>query len=487
VVLLLCLLGAIHVYIFTAAFPFFSAVDEQVHIDLVVRYSHGEIPRSLMPASAEVLPFLATFGSPQYLTPASALTNGQVAPPPWKQPMATVRDQLAAKEVRYERIFKNHEAASPPLYYALGGAWWRLGRILGLDGIQLLYWLRFLNIPIIVCLVWLGWLTARQIFPENKFAHLALPALVAVLPQSGFYEVNNDVLLPLTFGLVFLFLLKFFEADQPSPGLAAAVGASLAAAFLTKTSNLPLLAVAGFFVVVKVIIQIWRGRIRKTLVPLLILLLIAVLPMVAWMAWCKTNFGDVTGSNLKIQFLGWTDNPRSNWSQHPLFTLGGSWYFLKQNLSTFWQGEMLWLQLPLAQPAVDLAYVVLSLGLLALTLSAMLSRPSPLAPPTLAGMWCGLLCLLASFAFFAWLSLKFDFQACYYPSREQPYFVSGRLMLGMLLPFLALYVCGFDRLLGKFGTVIKLVVLIAMLGYMVSSEITTDLPVFSSEYNWFHL
>ena len=46
-VLLLCLLGAVHVLLFAAAFPFFSVVDEQVHFDLAVRYSHGEIPRKL--------------------------------------------------------------------------------------------------------------------------------------------------------------------------------------------------------------------------------------------------------------------------------------------------------------------------------------------------------------------------------------------------------------------------------------------------------
>ena len=49
IVLLLCLLAAVHVFIFSAAFPFFNIVDEQVHFDLAVRYSQGNLPRSLTP------------------------------------------------------------------------------------------------------------------------------------------------------------------------------------------------------------------------------------------------------------------------------------------------------------------------------------------------------------------------------------------------------------------------------------------------------
>ena len=35
-VLLLCLFAAIHVFIFSTAFPFFNNVDEEAHFDLVV-------------------------------------------------------------------------------------------------------------------------------------------------------------------------------------------------------------------------------------------------------------------------------------------------------------------------------------------------------------------------------------------------------------------------------------------------------------------
>lgn len=484
---LLCLLGAVHVFIFSAAFPFFSVVDEQDHFDLVVRYSHGEIPRSLTPASAEALPFMAVYGTPEYLSFPALQPGGIIPPPPWKQPVETVRDRLMAKEAAYQKVFQNHEAASPPLYYALAGGWWKLGRLLKLDGAPLLYWLRFMNLPLVAALVWLGWRTARHIFPENIFIRVAVPALIAFLPQTTFYAINNDILTPLAFGAAFLLLLKFFDADEPSPRLAAAAGLALAAAFLTKTSDLPLLAAAGVFIALKLVGLARNGELGASRFPLLVLVCAAAVPTAAWMTWCKLNFGDFTGSNLKIQFLGWTLKPVGEWGHHPLFSASGFWFFLERNVATFWQGEMLWHRQALALPAVDSVYVVLTLGTLALTLAALATRPPPFITPQQSALWLGFLCVAASFAFFALLSVRYDFQNCFYPSREHPFFVSGRLMLGMLVPFLILFAAGLDRLMYRLGYATKFFLLAGLLGFMLVSEITIDGAVFSNEYNWFHL
>jgi hypothetical protein len=219
----------------------------------------------------------------------------------------------------------------------------------------------------------------------------------------------------------------------------------------------------------------------------LILLIAAALPMAAWMFWCRTNFGDLTGSSPKIQFLGWTQKPFSEWLNHPIFTLDGFWYFLKRNLASFWQGEMLWRRQPLAIPQVDSAYAVLTLGALAFALAGLLLRPPPFTTPQRSALWLAFLCFAASLSFFALLSIKYDFQDCFYPSREHPFFVSGRLMLGMLVPFLILFACGLDRLLKPFQYVTKFFLLFGLLGFMLASEITMDLPVFANEYNWFHL
>lgn len=487
IILLLCLLAAIHVFIFSAAFPFFSVVDEQAHFDLVVRYSQGSIPHSLTPPCAEALPFITLFGTPEYLWPPASQPGGAIAPPPWKQPVETVGNRLFTKEAGYVEKFQNHEAASPPLYYAVAGAWWRLGKLLKLEYGELLYWLRFLNVPLIMALVWLGALAARKIFPENGFIRVAVPALIAFLPQTTFYAINNDIFSPLAFGLVFVLLLEFWGAEKPSPRLAAGLGLALAATFLTKISNLPLLAIAGIFIARKIFRLAQSGQWRASIFPLLILLFAGGLPAAAWMAWCKNNFGDFTGSTLKIQFLGWTRQPFAEWFHHPLFTASGFWFFLKGNLTTFWQGELLWQRQPLALPAVDSVYLALTFGTLAIMLAARLRRPPAFSAPQRAAIGFSFLCVAASLAFFALLSVEYDFQECFYPSRAHPFFVSGRLMLGMLIPFLILLTCGLDRLLKIVPNRLKFLALFALLACMFTAEITIDWKIFPNEYNWFHL
>jgi Predicted membrane protein (DUF2142) len=478
----LCAVAAAHVFIFSAAFPFYSVVDEQMHVDLAIKYSQGKVPRSLTAADAEAAPYLAIFSSPEFLQ-----ATGAIPPPAWKQPIETVRDQLAARQAFFANQFQNHESSQPPLYYAVAGAWWQLGKVLHFDGLALLYWLRFLNVIFIVVLAWLGWLAARNVFPENNFVQLAVPAFIALLPQSTFYAVNNDIASPLAFGAVFVLLLKFWESEKLSLPLVAGLGLALAATFLSKISNLPLLAVAGIFIALKFLGMLWRAKLRETFSALLVLIFTAALPAAAWMAWCNNNFGDLTGSAQKIKFLNWTDKPVAEWLHHPICTAQGFWFFLKGNLASFWFGEQLWHRAPLANADADSAVVIITLGALALALVALLLPRSGFTTPQRTAVTFGFLCFAAMLGFFALLSVKYDFQDCFYPSREKPFFVSGRLLLGMLVPFLILVTAGLDRLLKNFQANTKYFVLLVLLGFLVASEIATDLPVFSSAYNWFHL
>ncbi len=484
IILLLCLLAAAHLWIFSAALPFFSNVDEQMHFDLAVNYSQGRIPRSLTPPNAEALPFIVLYGTPEFLWTAAAR---EIPAPPWKLPLAEVRERLAARSAAYRDHFQNHEAASPPLYYAVAGVWWRLGKAFGLDGGALLYWLRFLNVPLIVALVWLGWLAAKKVFPENRFIRLAVPALTALMPQSAFYAINNDIFSPLTFGIAYVLLLYFREAEMPSARLAGGTGLALAATFLTKISSVPLLAVAGIFIAGK-IFRPWRdGKWRRAAAPLGVLLLCAGLPAAGWMGWCKVNFGDWTGSAAKIHFLNWTQQPFAAWFHHPIFTGSGGWYFLRGNLATLWQGELLWHRQPLAKPGVDLIYVGLTLALPSLALILLCRRPAVYSAPQRAALWFGLGSFAALLGFFAWLSVKYDFNDCFYPSRAHPFFVSGRLLTGALVPFLIVFASGLDQLLKKFPDGAKFLALGALLAFMLVSEAEIDRPIFPSPYNWFHL
>jgi multisubunit Na+/H+ antiporter MnhB subunit len=60
-------------------------------------------------------------------------------------------------------------------------------------------------------------------------------------------------------------------------------------------------------------------------------------------------------------------------------------------------------------------------------------------------------------------------------------------MLGALIPFLILLVFGVERALKKFPDRAKFAVLAGMILFMLVFETATDWPVFSSQYNWFHL
>jgi len=487
IILLLCFVAALRVFVFSAAFPFFGVVDEQAHFDLVMHYAQAAPPRTMPHTSAAALPYIVWFSTSEYLMTPESQPHGHFAPPPWQLPEKDAEIRLAPREKFWRETVINYEVAQPPLYYALAGGWWRVGQWLHLSDGDRLLWLRLLNIALLAALVWLAGGAARNLFPENRFVQVAVPALVAFFPQSIFYAINNDVMSPLAFGAAFVLLVEFFNVEIPSARLAAGMGLALAAAFLTKISNLPLLALAGLFLVLKMF-RLWRGgKLRAALPAFAVLTACAGLPMAAWLAWCKVWFGDFTGTAQKIHFLNWTGQPFAAWFHHPFFSAPGFWYFLKGNLASFWFGEQMWHRQPLTAGGAELAMVILSLGVLTFVLAKLL-RPSPsFTASQLTALWFGLACLAASLAFFALLSVKYDFQDCFYPSRAHPFFVSGRLMLGLLVPFLIVFACGLDRLLAGCRERVRYLVLAALLAFLLTSEITVAWPVFASEYNWFHL
>ena len=479
-VLVLALLAAAHVIVFSAALPFFNNMDEEWHLDLVSRYAQGDVPRKLEPLRPESLRCLAVYGTTEYLFPSP---GGHVPTPPWKLPAAELQARVLAYQ-DFRRNDMNNELAQPPLYYTLAGLWMRLWQGLGVQGAPLLYRVRFFNALAVFGMVWLGGIAARKIFPDNRFLCLAVPALIAFMPQSVFYAINNDVLCPVVFGWVFILLLQWREQSL-TPRLAIFLGLALASVFLTKHSSLPLLAVAGGWIAQK-LFRDWR-RGQASGAASLLLIGCAGLPMAAWMGWCKIHFDDFLGSGAKISVLGWTDKPVGEWLNHPIFTREGCVYFLASNLSTFWQGELDWGELMLGNAIVDCAYWVLTSGFLVLTLCACLRPASSLAPAQRAALGFSFACVAAVVAFLALLSIKYDFHSCPYPSRAHPFFTSGRLMLGMLIPFMILFACGLDQMLGKMPPRTRFLALSALLAFMVGSEITIDWNVFQSQYNWFHL
>ena len=484
IVWLICLAAALHVFIFSATFPFFNVVDEAEHFDLVVKYSRGDIPRTEEKLSADTCDYIAFYQSWEYLVPPQWFTNGEYPPPPWTPPAGTARTSLDIARAGWEKQ-ENYEVSQTPLYYVICGSWWRVGRWLGFEGGRWLYTLRFLNILFVAFMIWLGYHTTRTIFPQNSFVQLGVPAVIAVMPQAAFYSIGNDVLSPVCFGATFLCLVKWQSAERPSASHGAVTGLALAATYLAKATNIPLLAVVAFAVMVKT----WRSfRNDKwpAVLPCVAFVLCAIAPILGWMIWCKTHFGDFTGAKMKMEYFGWTIKPFTEWWHHPIFTPRGFWIYLSGQIGTFWQGEFWWHHRPLSLPSSNSIYATFSLALTAFTLWSIFARPSLPASRSPA-LQLSLACFAAGLGFFALMSIVYDFHNCPYPSRQHPYFTSGRLLLGALIPFLILIIYGLDRALDRFGTMAKCAALAIMVSFMVAGEIATDWSIFSNPYNWYHL
>ena len=480
---LLCLLAAVHVFVYSAAFPFFNNVDEPAHFDLTVKYAHGEIPRKVEPFSDETVRDLALYGATFYL--GSETNDNEPLPPPWKLAAEKMTAWIAAQSPDFKMM--NYESSQPPLYYAVASAWWRLGGGLGFDERQKLYWLRFLNLPVIVLLVWLGWLAAREIFPDKIFPRIGVPAFIAFMPQGVFYSIQSDVLSPVCFGIAFVCLLRLFRAETFDWRLGVILGLALAATFLTKMTNLPLLAVSVVALAFFTLHSRRAGKLPKAVPSLLVLTICATLPALAWMFWCRENFGDLTGSQPKILFLDWTPKPFDEWFQHPIFTWYGAWIFLSNFLSEFWQGEMSWHRQALCLRGVSWFYEFITIGFLTAALAGIIRHSSPLPRSQYRALWFSLFLFAATIAFLIYISISIDFHDCLYPSRNFPYVVSGRLALGALIPFMLLFVFGLDRILSRLDLPIKFFVLVALNLVMLITEFATNGPAFYDEYNWFHV
>jgi hypothetical protein len=483
-ILLLCVAAAIRVCIFSAAFPFFSNVDEDLHFDLITQYSHGHLPRAFDSLREETLSWIVPYASPEFLFTPDQFPGAKFPPPLWKQSGPGVDPEIAATRAAWSSE-TNFESSQPPLYYALASVWWWVGRHFGLTGLQSLYWLRFLNGFLIGLIVLLSYLIARTVAPERVQLRVGVPLLLAFIPQNVFYALNNDVLSPVCFGGLFLCVLQWLRTSRPTLLLGTLTGLAVAATYLTKLSNLPLVVVALVAIIAKLRPAI-RQKPETVLIAFAALVLCAAIPIGSWIVWTKYQFGDLTGSVAKITLLGWTQKSFSDWWQHPIFTLRGFWVFWRDLIASFWRGEVKWQGQPLSCPVADGFYAISSLVLLGAALLG-LRKKANLSTFQRQAIGVAALGFIASVGFLALLSIQFDFGSCINPSRAHPYFASGRLLSGALIPFALSYVYGIDWLFRRINPAVPLLMLIVILVFVVTSEIMTNRVVFTSEHNLFHL
>src|SRR4029077_10563094 len=260
---------------------------------------------------------------------------------------------------------------------------------------------------------------------------------------------------------------------------------AIAATCLTKLSNLPLVAVA----LIVIIAKLWPA-IRQTPGPALsafaVLAICSAIPIAGWLVWTKYQFGDATGSTAKIALLGWTRKSFADRWQHPIFTPRGLWIFWFDLIASFWRGEVSWHGHPVNWGPSDGFFAISSLILLASAIVG-LARRAGLSTFQQHAISIAILIFLAGIAFLGLLSIQFDFGSCVNPSQAHPYFTSGRLLSGALIPFALLYVYGISFLFRRINAALPLVVLGVIVVFVTASEIAINRVVFSSEHNWFHL
>jgi hypothetical protein len=482
-VFLLCLAAGVRVFVFSAAFPFFSNIDEDLHFDLVTRYSLGRVPRTFDLLSEQTLAWIVPYASPEFLHTPDEFPGAKFPAPLWKQSPAEAAAEIAVTKAAWSGEI-NFESSQPPLYYTVAALWWRFGQLIGLTGIQSLYWIRFLNIPLIALLVWIGYVAARKVDPEHVDLRIGVPLLLTFIPHNVFYSLNNDVLSAICGGGLFLCVLRWLQIERPTFGLGVMTGLAMATAYLTKLANLPLIIVALVAIIAK-LLSILRKKSAPAPRAFVALVLCAAIPIATWVFWTKHHFGDLSGSTTKITLLGWTRKSFADWWHHPIFTPRGLSIFWSELTAALWRGEMMWQNKSLSWPVADWFYSVSSLLLLCAAAIGLRRRAGLSSFQRQAILFAGA-SFLASVAFLGLLSIQFDFGSCINPSRAHPYFTSGRLLSGALVPFALVYVHGIAYLFRRIAPALPLLLVLMIVVFAITSGILINWAVFASEHNWFH-
>jgi hypothetical protein len=487
IVLLLCLIAACRIFLFNAAFPLFNNVDEELHFDLVYKYSEGQLPRAeVEDFSREAVELILLYKTPEYFFRAEQFPGGSFPRPRWTQPNERESKQFVEAVAMWLNTNKNYETGSFPVYYIVAGIWCSAGRALGVTGGQLLYWIRFLNIPLFTVLVWFSYRVAQVCFPERSLQQIALPLIVAFFPQDAFYSINSDVISPLFFAISFFLLLQiYFESKSYFHYFLA--GIVVAATLLTKISNIAVLVLLGVIVILKIKKVIGEKMVKEYIPRLVILLAAAAIPVGIWLIRNSIVLGDLTGTAGKIKLLRWTAKPLSDLWDHPIFTPGGLFYFLSELTKTFWRGEFVWHLEPIASWGTDLFYLVSSaVFIIACGLGVIMSRNKANQRYRLV-LVMSFLVVSVSVLLLAVLSTLYNFNDSWYPSWLKPYFVSGRLISCVLLPFLLIYIDGLERIFQRLGNRVVLLTIVAIVIGITLSELWLTANVFASPYNWFGL
>ena len=472
----LCVFAALRVLTCLLAFPFFAATDEQLHLDAIIQYGHGYVPHNPLPnVTPEPARLIDLYQSTEFLAhapPFAVRNDGWCAP---AMDVAPGPGIVTGYWVQHP----NEEINQSRPYYRIASWWYGLGRSLGYSGIFRLYWSRSLNALFYGLTVWFGYLFARRCYGSESFLPLALCLMLLAFPQDIFFVLNPNAWFP-AFFTASLYLLAVIATDGVALyRIYVATGILCALTFLLGFGNFSI-----FFPLLYVAIANSKAATPRSRKAITLLLLAAAVPIACWAIRNRILLGDWTGTASKLSDLGWTTKPLSQIFHHPIFSSHGFWYFVSTLSHNFWRGEIPWHGAPRVS-WIDWLYLFSTVVLAVTFLWRIFHQEERPFAERFADR-CSLAIACFSVFFLICLSLRYDFGTTYYPSRALPYFVSGRLIIGTLVPFLLIYLRGLEllwkRALPRLSPFIPVLALVLCMGIVESPALR---PVFASPYNFY--
>jgi hypothetical protein len=159
--------------------------------------------------------------------------------------------------------------------------------------------------------------------------------------------------------------------------------------------------------------------------------------------------------------------------------------FWPELIASFWRGEFIWQGKRLALPATDAFCWIFSTLAICLAVIGLFLRRTKFTTFQRRSLWLA----FSSFAVLVFLvvilSIAFDFGPCVYPSREHPFFTSGRLLNGAAVPFFILCCTALDCWIPRARP--RIILFAAMVLFIIISQSVANCPAFSSRYNFLHL
>ena len=255
----------------------------------------------------------------------------------------------------------NAEVIQPPLYHVLLAPIWRLTPG---DVWNKLYALRLVSVAIGAFVVWLAYLTARLLFPDDVVMRAGVPLFVALQPQFSFEAaiVNHDILVIALFTLIVFLLLEGVRRGF-STRQEIAIGLATTAGLWTKVSfglifPITLLAVAWAWWDRR---RRWGDRVEALHWLLGSLFLMVGLPLLLLSPWFVRSYalyGDPTGAERLSQIRDFGASA-STYGDMLLSTR-----FWRQRLEDFWSNYG-WRHIPFDPVFNRVLWLVWGIALLA--------------------------------------------------------------------------------------------------------------------------